>query len=252
MERIVITASAGSFPGLADALSAPGRTVAEQPLIHFTPPSDWTPLDQALQRLHEYEAIALTSPRAATAFLTRMGQLAIRWPLVNAPGVWAGGAGTAAAALGGTLGSVRTPSEDEVGSSGAAAALAQLMLSSRVAGPVLFPCGNNRREVVPRLLKSEGVRVDEVVCYQSFLAGESEARAAAGAATLLIVASPSVAQLLIDACPPGSRPDLVAVGPTTASAARDGRWEPAAVASHPARDAVVGAVAEVLARRSVS
>jgi uroporphyrinogen-III synthase len=126
------------------------------------------------------------------------------------------------------------------------------MLHSGVAGPVLFPCGNTRREELPRRLEREGVRVDEVVCYESRLAGESEARAAVAGATLLIVASPSVAQLLIDACPPGSRPDLIAVGPTTASAARDGRWEPAAVASHPAQDAVIAAVREVLARRSVS
>src|SRR5215207_4955461 len=100
MERIVITASAGSLPGLAEALSAPGRTVAEQPLIHFTAPSDWTPLDQALYRLHGYQAVALTSPRAATAFASRLMHQGIRWPLVNAPTVWAGGAGTAAA-LGG-------------------------------------------------------------------------------------------------------------------------------------------------------
>jgi uroporphyrinogen-III synthase len=126
------------------------------------------------------------------------------------------------------------------------------MIDARVAGPVLFPCGSTRREELPRRLESEGVRVDEVVCYHSSLADEFEARDAAAGATLLIVASPSVAHLLIDACPPGSRPDLIAVGPTTASAARDRRWEPAAVAAHPARDAVVAAVAEVLARRSVS
>jgi uroporphyrinogen-III synthase len=251
MERIVITASADSFPGLAEALSAPGRTVVRQPLIHFTAPSDWTPLDQALDRLHRYQAIALTSPRAATAFATRLTERGIRWPLVNAPAVWAGGAGTASV-LKGTLGSVRTPNEGEVGSSGAAAALGQLMLSERVAGPVLFPCGSTRREELARRLGSEGVRVDEVVCYQSTLADESEAAAAAAGATLLIVASPSVAHLLIDACPPGSRPDLIAVGPTTASAAHDRRWEPAAVASRPTRDAVVAAVGEVLARRSVS
>jgi uroporphyrinogen-III synthase len=251
MERIVITASAGSFPGLAEALSAPGRIVAEQPLIHFTAPSDWTPLDQALQRLHEYQAVALTSPRAATALATRLTHGGIRWPLVDAPSVWAGGAGTASA-LRGNLGPVRTPDEGEVGSHGAAAALAQLMLNARIAGPVLFPCGSTRREVLPRRLESEGVRVDEVVCYHSLLADEFEARAAAAGATLLIVASPSVAHLLIEACPPGSRPDLVAVGPTTAAAARDGSWEPAAVAAQPARDAVVAAAREVLGRRSVS
>jgi uroporphyrinogen-III synthase len=251
MERIVITASAGSFPGLSDALNGPGRTVAEQPLIRFTPPADWTPLDRALDRLHHYQDVALTSPRAARALATRLVHRRIRWPLADAPTVWAGGRGTAAA-LGGNLRSVRIPDEGEVGSHGAAAALAHAMLEARVAGPVLFPCGSTRREVLPRRLRDEGVSVDEVVCYQSALANHDEAKAAARGATLLIVASPSVARLLIDACPPGSRPDLIAVGPITAAAVREGGWEPAAVASHPARDAVVAAAGEVLARRSVS
>jgi uroporphyrinogen III methyltransferase / synthase len=250
MERIVITASAGSFPGLAAALSAPGRTIAEQPLIHFSEPSDWTSLDQALDRLDEYQAVALTSPRAATGLTTRLMHRGIGWPVVNGPTLWAGGAATASA-LGGTLGPVRTPDEREVGWNGAAAALAQLMLDERVAGPVLFPCGGTRREVLAQRLRGEGVTVDEVVCYQSVLAGQGDAKAAAAGATLLIVASPSVAHLLIDACPPGSRPDMIAVGPTTAAAARDRGWEPSAVAAHPDRDAVAAAVGEVLARRSV-
>ena len=251
MERIVITASAGTFPGLADALSAPGRDVTEQPLIHFKAPSDWTALDRALDRLRDYRAVALTSPRAATALATRLVQRAIQWPPVNPPQVWAGGAATAAA-LGGTLGFVRMPEEGEAGSSGAAVALAQVMLNAGAAGPVLFPCGNTRRDVLSQRLRGAGVSVDEVVCYQSVLAEESEAQAKTAGATLLIVASPSVAHLLLDACPPGSRPDLIVVGPTTAAAARHGGWEPAAVAPIPTRDAVVTAVREVLARRSVS
>jgi uroporphyrinogen III methyltransferase/synthase len=251
MERIVITASSGSFPGLADALSAPGRAVVEQPLVHFTAPSDWSELDQALERLREYEALALTSPRAATALTARLVDRGIGWPEVNAPGVWAGGAATAAA-LFGALGPVRTPAERAVGSSGAAGALAQLMLDAGVAGPVLYPCGSTRRELLPDRLRGKGVKVDEIVCYYSVVADDSAVKAAAAGATLLIVASPSVAQVLVDACPPSSRPDLIAVGPTTADAARNNGWEPAAVATYPALDAVVSAVGEVLVRRSVS
>ena len=251
MERIVITASSGSFPGLADALAGPGRTLAEQPLIHFEAPSDWAPFDQALDRLDLYDAVALTSPRAATALMTRLLHRGIRWPRGDAPRVWAGGSATAAA-LAGALGAVQVPDEREVGSRGVAAALAQLMLDAHVRGPVLFPCGSTRRELLPQRLRGEGVRVEETVCYQSILAEKSEARAAGAAATLLIVASPSVARLLVDACPPGSRPDLIAVGPTTAEVSREKGWEPAGVATQPARDAVVAAVNEVLARRPVS
>ncbi|HET6837571.1 MAG TPA: uroporphyrinogen-III synthase [Gemmatimonadales bacterium] len=251
MERVVITASSGSFPGLADALSGPGRTVAAQPLIRFEAPTDWAPLDQAIDRIHQYPAVALTSPRAATSMITRMLHRGIGWPRVDAPRVWAAGAATAAA-LAGTGAEVQVADEREVGSRGAAAALAQVMLDARVEGPVLFPCGSIRRELLPQRLRSEGVRVDEVEAYRSVLAERSEARAAVSGATVLIVASPSVVHLLVGACPPGARPDLVAVGPTTADAARSQGWEPAAIATHPGRDAVVAAVNEALARRSVS
>ena len=251
MERIVITASSGSFPGMADALAGPGRTIVEQPLIQFEAPPVWTSFDHALDRLHRYQAVALTSPRAASALITRLQHRGIRWPRSDAPQVWAGGPATAAA-LAGNLGPVQVPEERDVGSWGAARALAQVMLDARIGGPVLFPCGSTRRELLPQQLRGEGVTVDEVVCYRSVLAQSSEAKAAAAGATLLIVASPSVAHLLAEVCPPGSRPDLIAVGPTTAEAVRSKGWEPAAVATHPVRDAVAAAVNEVLARRSVS
>jgi uroporphyrinogen-III synthase len=142
------------------------------------------------------------------------------------------------------------PHKGQVGSMGAAAALAQLMIDARVRGPVLFPCGSIRLEALPNRLRSTGVTVDEVVCYEAVLADTSAAQAAAEAATVLIVASPAVAQLLARACPAGSRPALIAVGPTSAEAARTGGWEPAAVATHPVARDVVSAVREVLARRS--
>jgi uroporphyrinogen-III synthase len=250
MERIVITAAAGSFAGLADALKSPDSVVAEQPLIHFRPPADWEPFDRALDRLDYYRAVALTSPRAAVAMSTRLLHRGIRWPAANGPTTWAGGAATAAA-LGSTFGVVRTPEQRQVGLNGAAAALAGIMIDEGVAGPVLFPCGSIRRELLPETLRRRGITVDEVVCYQSVLADESHAQAAAAAATVLIVASPAVVQLLARAVPAGARPDLVTVGPTSSDAARNEHWEPAGVAVHPTAEAVAFAVRQVLARRSV-
>jgi uroporphyrinogen-III synthase len=107
---------------------------------------------------------------------------------------------------------------------------------------VLFPCGDIRRDELPARLRDEGVEVDELVCYRSVLAGETAARHAAGRAGVLIVASPSVADLLARACPAGVRPQLVAVGPTTASAALASGWRPDAVATLPTVDALVACV----------
>jgi uroporphyrinogen-III synthase len=204
-------------------------------------------VDYALGRLSSYGAVAITSPRAAAAVAGRMElrPKGVR-PGVGLP-VWAGGTATAEA-LGEVLGPIRTPSEPSTGS-GMAAALAVAMLEAKVAGPVLFPCGETRRRELPDFLRRHGIQVDEVVCYRSVLANESAARAAAKRATVVIVASPSVANLLVHACP-DSRPDLIAVGPTTAASARAAGWLPAAMAANPSTVAVATAVRDLIAARS--
>jgi uroporphyrinogen-III synthase len=249
-ETVVVTASAGTFPGLMEALKALSVRVEEHPLMNFAPPADWAPLDSALDCLEAYGAVAFTSPRAAAAVLDRMAVQRTRWlPGKNIPMVWAGGPATGAA-LGDALGPVRTPSEADAATWGSGEALARAMVDAAVAGPVLFPCGDNRRDELPERLRSHGITVDEIVCYRSVLASESVAHAAAARGTMLVVASPTVADLLVRACPPDARPDLLAVGPTTAAAARASGWSPAAVASKPSVEALAAAVRNVLARRS--
>jgi uroporphyrinogen-III synthase len=216
--------------------------------MSFGPPTDWGPLDRALDRLESYAALAFTSPRAAAAVANRLAGRRQK-PGPNLPQVWAAG-GATESALEGLLGPARTPSEAEVALCGAAEALARAMLEAGTQGPVLFPCGNSRRDELPDRLRSRGLRVDEVVCYRSVLASEAAAQSAADGSTVLVVASPSVADLLVRACPPHARPDLVAVGPTTAAAARASGWSPAAVADRPSVEALAVAVRGLLATRS--
>ncbi|HYC32009.1 MAG TPA: uroporphyrinogen-III synthase [Gemmatimonadales bacterium] len=237
---VVVTASAGTFPGLAEALRALPAAVEERPLMTFAPPLDWGPVDRAIEALEDLDGVAVTSPRAARAFAERLG------PATGLPGVWAAGEGTAAA-LGRAPAGVRTPPVEAVGRLGAAGALVREMLAAGVRGPVLFPCGDIRRDELPARLRAEGIEVREVVCYRSVLAGESVARDAAERARVIVVASPSVADLLARACPEGVRPALLAVGPTTAAAARASGWPPAAVARRPSVDALVAGVRSLLA-----
>jgi uroporphyrinogen-III synthase len=88
-----------------------------------------------------------------------------------------------------------------------------------------------------------------VVCYRSVLADESQARKAAARGTVLVVASPSVADLLARACPSTTRPELLAVGPITAASARAAGWSPAAVAEAPTVRALSSAILGLLASR---
>jgi uroporphyrinogen-III synthase len=244
---VVVTASAGSFPGLIEAIRALPAAVEEHPLMSFAPPLDWAPVDEAVRELTRFDAVAVTSPRAAAAFAERVTSGPASRP-DELPDAWAAGAGTAAA-LGPAFAPVRAPSERAAGELGAAAALSRAMIAAGVRGPVLFPCGEIRRDELPARLRAEGVEVEEAVCYRSVLAGETVARNAAQRARVLVVASPSVADLLARACPTGVRPALLAVGPTTAAAARASGWAPDAIARRPAVEALVAGVRILLATR---
>jgi uroporphyrinogen-III synthase len=216
------------------------------PLMTFAPPLDWAPVDAAARDLSVFGAVAFTSPRSARAFVGRVGSLdaATRERI----SVWAAGAGTAQA-LGQALGAVRRPDDRAGGKHGAARALAEAMVAEAVRGPVLFPCGDIRRDELPGRLRDDGIEVVEVVVYRSVLAGEVDARRAAERAQVLVVASPSVADLLARACPPGVRPALLAVGPTTAAAARASGWPPAGVADKPTAEGLVAGVRTLMAAR---
>ncbi|HUR94963.1 MAG TPA: uroporphyrinogen-III synthase [Gemmatimonadales bacterium] len=244
---VVVTASTGSFPGLIEALRAVPISAEECPLITFAPPVDWGAVDAAIRNLARYDAVAFTSPRSARAFAGRLAAAGTGGG-DGLPKVWAAGAGTADA-LGDVLGTVRWPDEGAVGRDGAAGALAEALMEEGTRGPVLFPCGDIRRDELPARLRDGGIVVEELVCYRSVLAGETDARRAAERAQVLVVASPSVADLLARACPPGSRPALVAVGPTTADAARASGWPPERVAARPTTEALTAAIRALMAGR---
>jgi uroporphyrinogen-III synthase len=245
VETVVLTASAGSFAGLGTKLDRERFTVEEHPLISFGPPESWIPLDSALTELASFGSVAFTSPRAARAVAERARDLGVSWPRGTKPGIWAVGAGTRAAL--GDLGTgVRVPEGNANGDPGSAAVLARAMVTSAAAAPVLFPCGENRRDELPKILRDHGLDVREVVCYRSVLASAFQAGKALARGRVVVVASPSVMQLLAAASHPAQRPRLVAVGPTTAASARALGWLPAAVAQEPSTEGVAAAIKSLL------
>src|SRR3954468_13668904 len=170
MDTIVITASAGSFSRLGEALGEIPARVIERPLVSFSPPEDWSGLDRALAERSRYGSLALTSPRAAAAVAERIREAAIVWEDGPHPRVWSVGSATGDA-LEGTVGAVECGLADSGADEGAAERLARAMLSAQAQGPVLFPCGDRRRDELPAMLRGSGLEVHEVVCYRTVLAG---------------------------------------------------------------------------------
>jgi uroporphyrinogen-III synthase len=245
---VVVTLSAGALPGLAEALAKDGITVLECPLLRFEPPADWGPLDRALAELSRYRALALTSPRAAEAVASRCRDLGVHRD-GDRPVAWATGPATAAP-LGDVFGAVRVPGAAATRGVGAGLALAEAMLAANIESPVLYPGGDIRRDELTRRLTEAGIMVAEVVCYRSVLAPDTEARAAAARADVLVVGSPRVAELLASVCPAGHRPRLLVLGPTTRTASRRLGWPPDAEAGHATTVDVAKALGALLRRAS--
>ncbi|HEU5169350.1 MAG TPA: uroporphyrinogen-III synthase [Gemmatimonadales bacterium] len=236
---VVLTTATGTLAGLADLLRGEGCQVREAPLLDFAPPPDWSKLDAAILRLPQYRAVAVTSPRAAQAFAERAAALRVTAPL--GLDAWATGSASAAP-LRDIFGEVHLPSSLSTLDAGAASLLAGAMVASRVGSPVLFPCGDTRRDELPAALRASGITVEEVHCYRSVLARQDVARQATAGADILLVASPKVAQLVARVTPRDERSALVAVGPTTAAAARAAGWAPAGVANRPSVEAVAARI----------
>ncbi|HEX5817538.1 MAG TPA: uroporphyrinogen-III synthase [Gemmatimonadales bacterium] len=236
MPLVALTLSEGALAGLDERLAAGGHEVRRVPLLTFEPPPSFDALDVALVQSRHYAAVAVTSPRAAAALAERVragGHAPLHTP------VWTVGERTAAP-LREICDVVRVVTPPSGGEQGAAEALATEMLAARVRGAVLFPCGALRRDALPRLLAAAGCRVDEVLCYRTVLPPPDAARAALGRAQLVVVGSPSVAELLAGAVPIDERPLLVAVGPTTGAAAEAAGWIPDATSERPTVDAIAG------------
>jgi uroporphyrinogen-III synthase len=241
MPLVALTLSDGALEGLEERLAAGGHEVRRVPLVSFETPATFEALDTALVQSRHYAAVAVTSPRAAAVLAQRVGNgghAPLRTP------VWAVGERTAAP-LRPVCDDVRLVAVP-AGARGAAESLAAEMLAARVHGAVLFPCGELRRDALPTLLAGAGCRVDEVLCYRAVLPGPEAARAALGRAQLIIVGSPSVAELLARALPADERPLLVAVGPTTGAAAEAAGWIPDATSERPTVDAIAGACLTLL------
>jgi uroporphyrinogen-III synthase len=222
--RIVITLSEGTLDGLDRSLDRLGARWVHKPLLTFESSEFWPALSESVAAVDRFGAVAISSPRSAALYAK-----AVREARVVSPPVWATGPGTARELRRlNPVHFVESPGRD-----GAAAALARMMVMRGVAGPVLFPCGEHHRDVLPSTLRDVGIEVEEFVCYRAVIAPEEMLRESAASGDVIVVASGRVARALCHAVPGSERPALVALGPVTAQAASSVGWHPAAVTDEP-------------------
>jgi uroporphyrinogen III methyltransferase/synthase len=237
--RITVTLAAGGLAGL-DALAGNlGVVVVRAPLVHFAPPASWDGLDRALAVLETRGTPVFTSPRAAAAVAGRiaLGRKLPRRGIV----AWAIGPVSAGPLLP-WFGPVRL-SEQAATPEARAEALGRALLEDGVEPPVIHLCGTPHRPELAARLRRGGIEVRATEVYRCLPASAAEARRVAAESDRLVVGSETVVRLIAENVV--SPPPVIAIGATTATAARRAGLEVVSVATSPDAAGVAAAIAEM-------
>jgi uroporphyrinogen III methyltransferase / synthase len=221
--RVVVTRARAQASGLAAALRALGAEVIELPAIRIVPRIDSAEVRDAVQSIHAYALVCLTSPNGVRLLFEALAEAGRDARALANATVAAIGPGTAAALAEHGI------AADVVPERSIAEALVEALRDFDVAGrPVLVARAAEARDVVPEGLRERGAKVDVVALYET-VAEEPDPAAvdAAGDADYVTFTSSSTVRNLVAAVgerfPEGAR--VVSIGPVTSEAVREAGLE---------------------------
>jgi len=168
-KSILVTRERSQAGVLSRSLDERGARTVVCPLIAFSPPSDWAPVDRCLERLSEYHGLLFTSANAVEFTFRRMEEQGI--PVEDAQGIPTYAVGPATAEALASRGVVVRSLPDQYQAEGLASLLERETLQGK---RFLFPRARKAREWLPGFLEEKGARVDLAVVYETRKAGENE------------------------------------------------------------------------------
>jgi len=223
-KRVLVTRAREQAGALTSLLVERGAAPVEVPTIRIEPPSDWGPVDDAIDRLDTYDWAIFTSANGVRCFFDRIGQGG--GDVRALKGVRLGAIGPATAAA---LSALRLR-VDFVPVAYVAEAIVEEMRGFALAGKrVLLPRAHEAREVLAEGLTGQGARVDEVAVYQTRPAGDPAVARdllVSGGVDAVTLTSSSTVRNLTGLLGEGS-PELLgrivvaSIGPITSRTARD-------------------------------
>lgn len=211
------------------ALGRAGFDARCVPVLRFEPTGRGT-LPALLNVADRFVGLVLTSPRAAAALAEYELEA---W---RGKPIYVTGARTAEQV--GALG-LRPAGE----TSGSATALADHIVETGLDGPLLFLCGDRRRDDLPDRLRAAGLGVEEHVVYRTIGDPSHLERALERGLEWVAFFSPSGVEAALE-CDGISWNSLrrAAIGPTTAEALGDAGLLPHAVAAIPSPESLAAAL----------
>lgn len=231
---VILLRSADDPDPYVSAFEEAGFQAICEPVLAFAFPNQPT-LQDRLEEKERYAGLIATSPRVAEALDRAFGDrkdLARSWR--DAP-AYAVGPKTAERLW--TVG--LDPQGAEAGD---AAALAEWIVDDAPRAPLLFLCGNRRRDTLPDRLQAAGVPFEEVIVYETHTRDTLNLPPPRGT-TWLAFFSPSGLEAVQQA--PSVDPEryrIAAIGPTTKGTLEEAGLSVEAVATEPSPEGLVAAI----------
>jgi uroporphyrinogen III methyltransferase/synthase len=161
-KKILVTRSVDQAGEFSRMLSERGATAIECPTIHIREPEQWGPLDDAIEKLGEYEWLVLSSANAVNYFFKRLSVKGLDARALANCRVCTVGQKTAEALAGYGIKADLIPVDYMA--EGVVAEFAKLDISG---SKVLYPRADHVREIIPLELARMGAWVDSPVSYSN-------------------------------------------------------------------------------------
>jgi uroporphyrinogen III methyltransferase / synthase len=239
-KRVVVTRARAQASELSRRLAALGAEPIELPAIRIVPRIDSAEVRRAVEGLHAYALVCLTSPNGVRLLFEAMAEQGRDARALANATVAAIGPGTASAlAACGVI-------ADVVPETSVAEALVESLSDLDVDGkPVVIARAAEARDVLPEALRERGAEVDVVTLYET-VAEEPDPAALerASEADFVTFTSSSTVRNFVDVVGNGVAKGarIVSIGPVTSEAARDAGLEVAIEATQHDIDGLVEAL----------
>ncbi len=238
---VLVTRPGEQAQELRDLLRAKGAEVLEQPGITVSDPSDWSPVDAALDRIAGYDWLVFSSSNGVRRLLDRLLLRGGRLEQLAAVRLAAIGPGTAAELV--RYGLTVDVVPDEYRAESLAAALAPQAAGKRF----LLARASRGRQVLPEQLIAAGGIIEQVVVYSTNDVETADpqiaAALAAGRVDWVTVTSSAIARAIVglfggQLC----KARLASISPVTSQTLRELGHPPAAEAAEYTMAGLVAAI----------
>lgn len=240
-QTVLVTRPRDQAAPMVEQLQDLGAEVLLQPAIEIGPPKDWALVDQAIDRLGEFDWVVFSSRNGVAVFLDRLSTAGKDSRAFGSAKIAAIGPATADALAEHSLKSDLQPCEYR------AEALAEALQADAQGKRFLLIRASRGREVLAEMLEAAGGEIAQVVVYQSDDVREPDADIAtamqAGSIDWTTATSSAIARSLVRLFGDSlSQTKLAAISPLTAGVLEEEGYAASVVATDFTAEGVIEAI----------